>query len=132
MPIGNIDTSAFAPKDAKIIRENPDKEVYELITLGLSEKASNRLLDGDYKEIADVKEPVKQEAKPKIEQPSNVVKPTVEPAKKQIGKPILSKPNAIQSDTTVNVHNSRTGLIVKMSRAYAMRAMKTDKNLKLV
>lgn len=131
MPIGNIDTSAFAPKDAKIIRENADKEVYELITLGLSEKASNRLLEGDYKEIADAKEAVKVEKVSK-EPPSNVVKPTVTPVNKPIGKPILSKPNAIQSDTIVRVHNSRTGMVVNMSRAYAMRAMKKNSNLKLV
>lgn len=39
-----MDTPNYSPKDAKIIRENPDKTPYGLLGLGLSNAAYNRMM----------------------------------------------------------------------------------------
>jgi hypothetical protein len=42
-----MDLTAFAPKDRALIKNNPDKTPYELLALGLSQKAYERLtVDG--------------------------------------------------------------------------------------
>lgn len=83
-------TEGFAPKDAKIIRENPDKSPYELMTdFGLSEKAYNRLLEQESVERAAPKVQAESQPNPKS---SGAIQPEkVEKVKgKSANQPALS------------------------------------------
>jgi len=51
-----MDLSAYAPKDAKLIRDNEGKTAYELLNLGLSQKAYERLTENRESEITAPKQ----------------------------------------------------------------------------
>lgn len=128
----SIDTGTFAPRDAKIIKENEAKTPYELLELGLSEKAYQRMISGDYKEKKEEpsKETPKQETAQVVqEEKSNIVKPKsvqeVPTSKTKLTAPNVYKAQKVASNVgSVNVYNKRTGSTVKMSVSAANRLAK--------
>ncbi len=89
-------TRRFAPKDAKIIRENKDASPEELLELGLSKKAYQRLITPQ--EDDTILQPVKVEALEPKDQPT---------------------------PTTVQLHNRKSGRVVRMG--YKSAKMLSDK-----
>ncbi len=59
-----MDLKKFSPKDAKIIRDNPGRTADELLDLGLSQKATQRLKDAASSTNVQVLQPVMVEALP--------------------------------------------------------------------
>lgn len=129
-----IDVSTFGPKDAKIIKDNPGKTPYELQDLGITGKAFDRLLAGDYTEIDESGSvPRNPEIK---EENSSVVKPAsvkkVE-SKVQLTSPKQYAKQSISGKTgQVQVLNRRTGKVVKVSANAAQRLMKNPTVYQLV
>lgn len=117
-------TEGFAPKDAKIIRENPDKSPYELMTdFGLSEKAYNRLLEQESVERAAPKAKVQQPEQQAQTQSSGAIQP--EKVEKVKGKPKAHQP-AISSLPASSVFETvqivgPTGIPQKMNATRARR-----------
>lgn len=131
-----IELSGFAPRDAKIIKENEGKSVYELLQLGLSAKAGDRLsaMNYDSESKTSDKEP-EQKEEPRAKQPeplvttveSNVVKPASvkQVSKVQVTSPKEYKKQRISSQAgSVLVLNKRTGGKVRMSSNSAQRLLK--------
>jgi hypothetical protein len=137
-----IDLTGFAPRDAKLIKDNEGKSIYDLLQLGLSQKAADRLGEINYDEKQYVK-PVtievnenapivdKLHSMPYVPQPqeSNVVKPSS--VKKIEGKTQLTAPKEYARQKVVNltgsvkVHNKRTGKTNTMSASAAKRLTKS-------
>lgn len=137
----SIDLSNFRPKDAKIISENEGKEPYDLLELGLSQKAYERLISGDYKQLketeakAEVQKDIsknteiKPEIKPMQESKSNIVQPAsikeVPTSKTKLTAPNVYKAQKAASNVgSVSVYNKRTGRTTKMSVSAANRLTK--------
>lgn len=131
-----MDNSKFAPRDQKIITENEGKTPYELLELGLSEKAYNRLLDIEAT-ANTVKEPIaqKEEAKP-AKQESEVVTPNVraveEKSKVKHTAPEKYKAQKIAAGSDkVSVLNKRTGKVILMKASFAARLLKNPNEYSL-
>ena len=133
----NIDLSNFRPKDAKIIGENEGMQPYDMLALGLSDKAYQRLINKDYKELKENESKESEKAAPPIietkppmkEQKSNVVQPAsvreVPQSKTKLTAPATYKAQKAASKSgTVVVLNVRTGRTTKMSVNAANRLVK--------
>ena len=134
--------SGFAPRDAKVIRENEGKSIYELLQLGISQKAGDRLAEMGYGSdskkseveiIVDPKAPMRDPGHSSEYKPlaattdSNIVKPaSVKQASKvQVTSPKEYKQQRIASKAgTVTVLNKRTGGKIQMSASSAQRLLK--------
>lgn len=121
------DLSMFAPKDAKIIRENEGKTAYELLAMGLSEKAFSRLEAGASTDKPEG--PTETEAV----QPSSIKKTGAANGDKI--KVSHSTPAQYRQTSSlpekVRVLNLRTGAVITTNANYAKRLLKTPKSFKL-
>lgn len=139
-----IDTSNFGPKDAKIIRENPGKDAYQLAELGLSNKAFERLTTGDYKEVSEEeaanetntgnvqKEPEQVEPESKIVQPASVRK--VQNSKVSHTLPGMynsSGPGKSDKSGQLRIKSLATGKVSTLSTRAAQRLLKYPKEYQL-
>jgi hypothetical protein len=140
-----IDVKNFSPKDAKLIRENEGKSIYELLQLGISQKAGDRLAEMGYSESsvtinvdpnAEITDPGHSMAYIPLPE-SNVVKPaTVRPVDKA-GKVVHTKPSgykvlpALDSDS-VRMVNVKTGKAFVASGFAAKRLLKYPNEYKLL
>lgn len=137
-----IDLTGFAPRDAKLIKDNEGKSIYDLLQLGLSQKAADRLGEMNYDEKKYATKAVTIEVNenapivdkghsmpyiPPVEQ-SNVVRPSS--VKKVEGKTQLTAPKEYARQKVANltgsvkVHNKRTGKTNTMSASAAKRLTK--------
>lgn len=130
-----IELSGFAPRDAKIIKENEGKSVYELLQLGLSAKAGDRLTGMNYGSESKASEEHEPKEEPKTKQPeplaatieSNIVKPA---SVKQVPKVQVTSPKEYKQQRisakagTVTVLNKRTGGKIQMSANAGQRLLK--------
>ena len=133
MSLQNVDTKDFQPKDAKIIRDNVDKSPYELLELGLSQKAYDRLAAGEYKTIEAVQEePLQPAAVEKAtKQHSASENAVIQPSKVESfeevvkGKPAAatSKNNDLRS--VVKIRDKQTGEVISTTQYFAQLAVKT-------
>jgi hypothetical protein len=137
-----IDLTGFAPRDAKLIKDNEGKSIYDLLQLGLSPKAGDRLAELNYDESQYSNKPVtievnenapivdKQHSMPYVPpaEQSNIVKPSS--VKKVDSKTQLTMPKEYARQKvagltgSVRVHNKRTGKTNTMSASAAKRLMK--------
>ncbi len=98
-------TQRFAPKDAKIIREHEGATPEQLLELGLSKKAYQRLL-------------AQQESHNNILQPVKV---------EQL------QPDDVPEPTTVQLHNKKSGRVVQMGyKSAKMLAAKYPEEFKIL
>lgn len=98
-------TKRFAPRDAKIMREHPDSSPEELLELGLSKRAYERITESQLPEKQNnVLQPVKVEHMPPV-----------------------------QSKSIVRMVNMRTGRVVNMGyKAAGMLSDKYPKEFKIL
>lgn len=145
-----IDLKKFSPKDAKLINEHEGKSIYELLQLGISQKAGDRLAEMGYNgngveikidpnaEIVD-----KEHSSPYVPQlpiaatESNVVKPVAIKPVDRVGKVVHTKPTgykalpALDSDS-VRMLNIKSGKTFIASGFAAKRLLKYPKEYKLL
>lgn len=114
-----MDTKGFSPKDAKIIRENEGKSVYELTMLGLSSKAAERLNQAIEDTIPETPITSTEESfkKNDIAVNDTVAPITIEKKHIQPAKPVLTDYSPKKG--SVKVFNANTGLTVSMSKGVA-------------
>jgi hypothetical protein len=91
-----IDTKSFGPKDKKVIRENPGKTPHELYELGLTPKAFERLLSGDYNTTEDPKDDTTDLDNPKDDTQDDVIIPKATDNKGPL------KPSSVQQVATAS------------------------------
>jgi len=130
-----MDTQKFAPRDQKIITDNEGKSPYELLELGLSEKAYNRLLEIEANANTVKVDAPKQESK--VKQDSEVVKPNVravdEKSKVKHTAPEQYKAQKVAAGhDKVNVLNRRTGKVTTMKASFAARLIKNPNEYAIV
>lgn len=100
MDYSQLDLTGFAPKDIKIIKDNPGKTIYDLTMAGLSAKAAERL-----KEKEAAVKVVVQPAKVEVAQPVKVEQGQVKSV-----KPMLMGQPAVTGSTSLWVQNLKTGI----------------------
>lgn len=138
---------SITENDQKIIDANPGAEPYELLHMGISDAAYQRLVneqeqakkkDKKGKTVnskADAKkdvnpEPDKVEAKA-VETPKIVAPAPVSPTIKR-AQPSTTQPAAIYSGGLALLHDTRTGKTIRMSREKAIRHVRNRPHLKIV
>lgn len=130
-----VDVSKFGPKDAKIIRENEGKTPYELLELGLSQKAYDRLISGEAKETVS-KATEEETVETANATTSNVVKPSsvkiIEPKVTLTSPTEYRQQKAKAQSGTVKILNRRTGKVVTLSANAANRLLKNPKEYQLI
>lgn len=119
-----MDLSKFGPKDAKIIRENPDLMPYELLAKGLSNKAFERLTGSDTTnnvetpEIVNNIEPVNtiqaQETTSNVVKPASIT-PSVSRVRHSVPKPVSSSSQKVNGNYAMKIQNLVTGKIFTIS-----------------
>jgi hypothetical protein len=89
-----MEQKKFSPKDARLIRNNPEKSPDDLLVLGLSKAAYNRLRNES--------------------QTVEVVEQVLQPAKVEKAGTPYRLPNGQISNHVVRLHNKYTDVVIKM------------------
>lgn len=133
MDYSQFDLTSFGPKDKKIIKDNPGKELMELASLGLSDKAYTRLTD---MQVAYEKQNAKQAETPEFQMRDDVA--VYEADTSPIIKPVTVTPTVVKSQpptrltsnnagqSSVWLYNKTTSNRVYMSRSSAERLVKRN------
>lgn len=134
MNYAQFDLTPFGPKDKKIIKDNPGKDLMELASLGLSDKAYARLTDmqADYE-----KQSARQgKAEPEPEQPTEaetIIKPVAVTSTIVKSQPATRLSSNNTGQTSVWLYNNTTQNRVYMSRSAAERLVKRNPtNFKII
>lgn len=116
----------FAPKDAKIIKQNSDKTPYELLALGISHKAYERLLE---QEPTPTKEDNTTVDASMVENTEGKLQPTkVEKVEYQKATDTKQISKAVQNSSSVRVKNIETGKVISTSQYFAKILIRNGKH----
>ena len=118
-----MDLSNFSNRDAKIIRDNPTKTPFELVRLGLSPRAFERLLNESKEAIKEEKPPIQMP--PAKEESEGSDKPK-EMQAESVQQVIMNQPNRVNDYRPANSSGQRTvvgptGLPQKMNAKRAIQ-----------
>lgn len=117
MDFSTLPLEGFAPRDKKIIKDNPGKTLAELAESGISDKAYERLGQLEQESKKQIAEQLKQQAiQPKKVEPT-IVKTAQSPSR-------LSKNNV--GSTSVWLYNQNTGLRQYLSRQAAEKLVRMN------